>query len=410
MSSARIAGGIVALLMLVSLAWLAFASMGPEALVEPTVSIEATGSPGAASGVVAADALRDRSRLLYDRTQSETVDGVNVATGGAPQADLTARQGVARSREIVEKWRAPGDVTAILRKPDMIRGTSSLPYENADILEQPEGRDWRRERNGAVAYGGGWLILGVLLALALFLFARGRIRIAEGPAGTTVERFDAAERANHWMTATAFVLLALTGLVILYGTPLLLPVIGPEAMGTLAQVSAWTHMASMVPFIVGVCIMIALWVRDNVPTRLDWNWLKAGGGFASEDSPNPPARRFNAGQKIVFWGVVIGGVSAFASGLILMFPFALFGYVGMQWAQLVHAAIGLLMIALIIGHIYIGTVGMQGAIDAMWSGQVDENWAKEHHSIWYDRITDGSRSTKRLSNSKSSRPSPAAGE
>jgi len=67
----------------------------------------------------------------------------------------------------------------------------------------------------------------------------------------------------------------------------------------------------------------------------------------------------------------------------MMFPFLWTGYTGMQVVQSLHAAIALLMVGLIIGHIYIGTVGMEGAFSAMWSGWVDRNWAKEHHSLWY---------------------------
>ena len=74
----------------------------------------------------------------------------------------------------------------------------------------------------------------------------------------------------------------------------------------------------------------------------------------------PGQARFNAGQKIVFWGVVLGAVALLASGLTLMFPFYWLGMDGMQWTQLIHAAVGLAMIALIIGHIYIGTIGMKG--------------------------------------------------
>ena len=207
--------------------------------------------------------------------------------------------------------------------------------------------DWRRSHNEDIYYSGGWLLFGVLFALAMFLFARGRIRIAEGPAGTTLERFNALERANHWMTAGSFIMMALTGLVILYGKTLLLPLLGGLAYGNLASASVWLHMASAAPFVIGIFAMILLWVRDNIPTKLDWQWIKHGGGFLERDGENPPAKKFNAGQKIVFWGVVIGGIAALSTGLLLMFPFFWLDYSGMQWAQLTHAMIGLLMIALI---------------------------------------------------------------
>jgi formate dehydrogenase subunit gamma len=189
--------------------------------------------------------------------------------------------------------------------------------------------------------------------------------------------------------------MGLTGLIVLYGKPLLIPLIGEPAFGTLAWWSVWTHMAMAVPFVLGILVMVALWLKDNLPSRLDWEWLKAGGGFLRNDGHNPPARKFNAGQKIVFWSVVLGGIALLASGVVLMFPFYWFGYDGMQTAQTAHAVIALLMIVLIFGHIYIGTVGMEGAFDAMWSGQVDRNWAKEHHRLWYQRLPEAEDDTLR---------------
>jgi formate dehydrogenase subunit gamma len=275
----------------------------------------------------------------------------------------------------------------MLKERGDVKGDSSLPYREAASFQQPGGRDWRRVHNDQVRYGGGWLLFGTIFALAFFLLARGRIKVAEGFSGETVERFGATERTNHWMTATSFILMGLTGLVLIYGKPLLIPLIGEPAFGDVAYWSAWLHMSFAVPFVLGILIMIALWLVDNLPTRLDWEWLKRGGGFMRDDGHNPPARKFNAGQKIVFWGVTLGGLLMLASGLSLMFPFYWFGYDGMQTTQIVHACIALLMIALIFGHIYIGTIGMEGAIEAMWSGHVDRNWAKEHHSIWFERIT-----------------------
>jgi formate dehydrogenase subunit gamma len=142
-------------------------------------------------------------------------------------------------------------------------------------------------------------------------------------------------------------------------------------------------MAFMLPFMLAVLTMAVLWLRQNLPSKVDWEWLKQGGGFLSDEGPNPPARRFNAGQKLIFWAVMLGGGLLILSGIGLMLPFFLWLDIqAMQWLQIGHAALGLLMIAVIIGHIYIGTVGMEGAFDAMWSGEVDRHWAEEHHSLW----------------------------
>ena len=149
---------------------------------------------------------------------------------------------------------------------------------------------------------------------------------------------------------------------------------GAGAYSWLARASAYTHMAFMLPFVLGVLIMAVLWLRQNLPSKVDWEWLKQGGGFLSDQGPNPPARRFNAGQKLIFWAVMLGGGLLIVSGIGLMFPFFVWLDIqAMQWLQIGHAALGLIMIAVIIGHIYIGTVGMEGAFDAMWSGEVDHN-------------------------------------
>jgi formate dehydrogenase subunit gamma len=387
--AARLGGGIVALVLAGLLIWLGVASLGQGQLVVPNVRLTldhtrtTTGGEAAITGT--RQVLAARTRLMDDRQTTGAAAFPELALG---EHTIVTQPGVPAGRELVRDWllnRPSGD---ILRDRGDVAGTSSLPYRNADVLQQPGGRDWRRIHNGEVRYGGGWLILGIGFALAVFLAARGRIPLAEGWSGRTVERFNVVERANHWMTAGGFVVMALTGLTLLYGKPLLMPWMGESAFGTLAWWSAWLHMSAAVPFVLGIVLMIALWIRDNIPTRLDWQWLKRGGGFMRNDGNNPPARRFNAGQKIVFWGVILGGLAALASGITLMLPFFWLGYDGMQAAQIVHAVIAVMFVALIVGHIYIGTVGMEGAIDAMWSGQVDRNWAKEHHRLWYDKISD----------------------
>jgi formate dehydrogenase subunit gamma len=264
-----------------------------------------------------------------------------------------------------------------------VRGTVNLPDPRAEVLQQPQGRDWRRLHNDQVTYGGGWVIFGFSLLLAAFLAVRGRIPVKEGFSGRKIERFNGFERANHWVAATSFLLIALTGLVLLYGQYFLKPWMGAGAYSWLAQANAYVHMAFMLPFMLAVLTMAVLWLRQNLPSKVDWEWLKQGGGFLSDEGPNPPARRFNAGQKLIFWAVMLGGGLLILSGIGLMLPFFLWLDIqAMQWLQIGHAALGLLMIAVIIGHIYIGTVGMEGAFDAMWSGEVDRHWAEEHHSLW----------------------------
>jgi formate dehydrogenase subunit gamma len=267
-----------------------------------------------------------------------------------------------------------------------IEGRITIPDGKAAVLEQPQGREYRAFHEGALPWIGAIAVLGMLAVLALFYFIRGRIRMKGAEAGTMLLRFNMIERVTHWMTATAFIVLAITGLNYVFGKRLIMPLAGPDGF------AAWSHWAKLAHtsmswvFIAGVLIMIVIWIRDNIPDRYDWPWLKAGGGFFDRtDSTHPPATRFNAGQKAVFWAVVLGGGALSASGLLLLFPFTLADVNGMQVAQYFHATIGMFMIAVILAHIYIGTLGMEGAYRAMGSGDVDLTWAKEHHSVWVEQ-------------------------
>ena len=348
------------------------------------------GSPSVddpAEGAAGREALRTRTDLQRWRAASGPSPGQPAATRGAGTPGDTADVAAPAGPALVQQWLDRGVGQAdILQARRQVDGVTSLPGPVKDVFVQPQGRVWRSIRNGPVVFGGALYMVGVLTLLAAFLAARGRVPLKEGFSGRTVERFTALERANHWMTAGSFVLLALTGLVVLYGKSLIRPWLGADVFDDLAEASVWAHMATVLPFSLGVVVMIGLWTLQNLPKAIDWQWLRQGGGMLSDDGPNPPAERFNAGQKLVFWAVVGGGLALIASGVGMMFPFQWAGYDGMQVAQGVHAIAALLMIGVIFGHIYIGTVGMVGAFDAMWSGRVDRNWAKEHHSLWYRRL------------------------
>lgn len=396
----RIGAALTAVVVALALLWVAAVTLFDQDIVEPTVRVTAAGAEGArgvgaegvqteaGGGVLTAETLAARTRMMGPRAEfGPSPDG-----GTQPLAFGTQRfemePGVADARRLVESWRTPNDTAQpLLKTPERIEGLSSLPYANADLFEQPRGRTWRARHNIGAREVGAWVVLGVTLVLALFLAVRGRVMIAEGKSGLKLLRFGSLERANHWMTATSFLVMALTGIVFLFGRTILQPIVGGQALGDIALVGAWLHMASVVPFTLGVALMIAFWLRDNLPSMLDWHWLKRFGGFLHDSPDNPPARKFNAGQKLVFWSVVFGGGALIASGITLMFPFFWFGLDGMQWAQLIHSGFAVFMIAVIIGHIYIGTVGMEDAFWAMWDGKVDHNWAKEHHSIWYHKLT-----------------------
>ncbi len=303
--------------------------------------------------------------------------------------------------------RSDADIWRAVREG--VRGSVTIPDENAGILVQSSGETWRAIRNGPLPVWGAWGMLGMIVLLGLFFAIRGRIRIEAGPSGEVIERFGFLDRMAHWLTAVSFIILGLTGLNTLYGRYVIKPVIGADAFAALALFSKYLHNYVAFAFMVGLALILVLWIRDNIPNRYDWVWLRKAGGFFSRHA-HPPARRFNAGQKILFWLVILGGVSISLSGIALMFPFQfpmfaktfaflnIFGFAlpteltaiaEIQLAQVWHGIIALFLVTVIIGHIYIGTIGMEGAFDAMGSGNVDANWAREHHSVWVAELEQG---------------------
>lgn len=287
-----------------------------------------------------------------------------------------------------------------------IRGDVSIPDKKAGQLVQSNGDAWRNFRNGPLATYGVYGLVGIIVLLIVFYVVRGKIKIDHGPdpQGQTIERFNALERAVHWLTATSFIFLALTGLNVLYGRYFLKDMIGAKAFGMLTYYGKMGHNYVAFAFMLGIALMFLLWVRYNVPNARDLKWLAVGGGMFSKGM-HPEAGRFNAGQKIIFWSVVLGGFTLSLSGIAMMWPYEVQPWAGtfaflntfglnlpavtsdlqeVQLSVLWHSIMAIVMIVIVIAHIYIGSVGMEGAFEAVGSGQVDINWAKEHHSLWVE--------------------------
>lgn len=273
----------------------------------------------------------------------------------------------------------------LLNELDRISGRCTIPDQKACTIEQPAGRDWRHFHEVTLRWIGAISILGMLALLVIFYLVRGMVRLESGRSGRVLVRFSAFERLVHWMTAACFILLAISGLNITFGRPLLLPLIGPDAFTAWSQWAKYAHNYLSFPFTLGVFTIFLMWIAWNIPNRVDVEWLKRGGGIVGHD--HPPADRFNAGQKMIYWIVVLGGTAVAVSGYILMFPFYGTNIADMQVAQIVHGVAALLFVAVMLAHIYIGTIGMEGAFEGMWDGTVDVNWAKEHHRVWLEKET-----------------------
>jgi len=286
----------------------------------------------------------------------------------------------------------------------------TAPGGQAGLAIQSTGENWRQFRNSDLATYGWWGLAGITALCLLYYLIAGPIRIEGGRSGRVIERFAFSERTGHWVLAISFIVLAITGLNMLYGRTVLMPVMGKDAFAAFTLGGKWAHHISAAFFVVGLVWITFQWIRYNLPHWTDVVWLAKGGGFFSKNV-HPPAKKFNAGQKIIFWLVVLGGVSVTLSGIALLLPFefAMFGKTfaavnsvlgtdlptnlsameEMQLSQLWHTIVALFLTAVIIAHIYIGSIGMEGGFEAMGSGQVDLNWAKEHHSLWVKELEKG---------------------
>ncbi len=343
---------------------------------------------------------RQRGEDVDNTFRSEATGDPNSAAAIVDQ--LGTRGGVADP----ELWRAlrfgSADVTVSTQSPA------------AEILIQDSGMGWLVFREGPLIKWGGYLLLATFGLLALFYLFRGRIRIDGEKTGRLIERFPPIERFAHWLLAGSFILLAVTGILLIFGRVALIPLFGHEPYAVIAAASKWVHNNVSWAFMLGLVMVTIFWILDNIPNRHDLKWIAVGGGLFKK-GVHPPAKKFNAGQKMIFWSVVILGVSISLSGLSLLFPFELPMFAAtfdklnmlglpqlvglgtlptempphqeMQLAQAWHSIVAFIFTAIIIAHIYIGSVGMEGAFDAMGSGEVDAQWAKEHHGLWYEEVT-----------------------
>lgn len=266
-----------------------------------------------------------------------------------------------------------------------VAGRVTIPDGNAGYLIKPENKLWAALQGDFLHMLSIWAVIGMVALLALFYLVRGKIRVDGGLSGRKILRFNAIERFAHWTLASTFIILALTGLNLIIGKTVILPLVGEATFGTISQMGKIAHNFLAWPFMVSLVLIVLLWVIHNIPNKVDAQWIAQGGGLLKK-GVHPPAKKFNAGQKLIFWSVVAGGAALSYTGYMLLFPASAGTFADWQFYQTVHALVAAVLSAIIIAHIYIGSVGMEGAFDAMGSGEVDENWAKEHHSLWVDEV------------------------
>lgn len=300
-----------------------------------------------------------------------------------------------------------------------ITGYSSLPKSEAPEagnLIQPfvrypgsnlttAGEAWRQTRNNWLIPYGGALLLIVLLGIAIFYATRGAIPTHGKNTGRKIERFTPFERAAHWSNAAAFSVLAISGIVMAFGKFFLLPVMGSTLFGWLTWLLKTAHNFAGPLFAVSLVVVFFTFLRSNWPQKGDLAWVTKGGGLMGGEEP--ASHRFNAGEKLVFWGgVFFLGLVVLSSGFVLdkLLPGLVYERSTMQIAHIVHATGTVLMMAMFFGHIYLGTIGMQGAYQGMKTGYVDETWAKEHHAYWYEDVKAGRIPAQRSADAPSINP------
>ncbi len=297
-------------------------------------------------------------------------------------------------------WNVPPKWSDVQVKPQY----ASVPGREMNVLETDAGQWWRTVRNGPITFYGGIVLLVVPALLLAFFAIKGPFKLHSPLSGKLIERFNSAERMVHWTMAISFVALALSGIVLLFGKHVLMPVFGASAFAFVAQVMKAVHNFIGPLFIFSLVAFFFLYVKDNFFKSYDFAWLAKLGGMMSGN--HVPSGRFNGGEKVWFWmSIVVLGLIISASGLILLFPNWNTTRELMAEANLVHGIIAVVFMAMSLGHIYIGTIGTQGALQGMREGYVDETWAKEHHAMWYEEVKSGKTNSPSMGSAQ-----PAAGD
>lgn len=274
-------------------------------------------------------------------------------------------------------------------------GYTSVGGPEAGVLIAPGGVEWQQRRDGLVAKYLPWVIVAALAVVLLYHLIHGKNKLdARQLSGRKIKRWSSFDRSVHWVTAISFILLAITGLSMIIGKNLLIPLLGKAGFAWWAQTSITVHNVVGPVFTLGIVLMIVMWIWHNFPTRVDLEWFRQGGGMFS--NTHPPAGRMNGGEKVWFWVVAIVGLAVSVTGLIMLVPIynlpvpSWLAWVPlvegtrpqMQQATLIHAILSIGWTAMAVGHAYIGTAGTEGAFEGMKTGYVSEEWARQHHDLW----------------------------
>jgi formate dehydrogenase subunit gamma len=262
-------------------------------------------------------------------------------------------------------------------------GYTAVTGQEANVLIQNGGENWRSFRQGPIPFYSAWLMAFVVFAAGIFHIINGPQKLDHGRSGLTIERWTLFERVLHWYVGILFIILAFTGLSLLYGRHVLIPVLGKDAFAAYAMFAKMTHNYLGPFFSVGMLLMIIIWIKDNLPIKADLEWAKSAGGMWGEG--HPPADKANAGEKLMFWQFAVTGTALIITGFILNFPNFEQTREVMQWSLGIHVIAAVIAMVTTLGHMYMALFGVEGALEGMIDGRVDTAWAKQHHDIWYEK-------------------------
>ncbi|MEA1889967.1 MAG: formate dehydrogenase subunit gamma [Pseudomonadota bacterium] len=279
---------------------------------------------------------------------------------------------------------------AVRQRDSITAGISQVKGVETGVLINPSGKAWLEFRKEKLIPYSAYVFAGIASALLLYFLLHGRIRIKEGRSGVLVPRYSRYERWVHWIMVVVFMALALTGVILLYGRFVLIPLLGPEGFHVTAQLSKWLHDIMGPIFIISLLFMAFSFFREALFNfKVDGNWLLHAGGYLG--GKHPSSGKINAGQKGWYWAVVFGGLALIGSGLVMYFPNFQQGREIMQDANMIHGLAAVFVIAFMFIHIYLASVGMEGSLECMTSGNCDENWAEEQHDLWYEEMKEEGR-------------------
>ncbi len=311
-------------------------------------------------------------------------DGVSALNPGTDLwREVRRRDGVSEFNEVNQGVLVQDLLKEIQRSRQVPQGISQVNQVDSGVLINAKGRRWAAFRMTTLANYSGIALAVIFVIIITFYVVRGKVPIDGGLSGNMVKRFTDYERITHWTLAIVFLFLAITGLILLLGRPVLLPIFGKEFFGLLASASKEGHNLFGPLFLVSLIMMFISFARRNIYEKGDLTWLLKGGGLIGKGHVS--GGFFNMGEKTWYWMVILIGLVISITGLILVSPNFGQSRLIMELMHMLHAVSAMILIVVSIGHMYLGSIGSEGALEGMKTGYVDINWADAHHDRWGKR-------------------------